>query len=478
MLTTLNNPTVRRVSAFVNAAVVLLALLGVFVAVNWDNMPDGPGGFLAMRFTVKNLLITSIFLIGGAAAFRIFGLTKSSLGVPFRKDAVNVIKACTVASVFAFLFPLTSQTGAFTQRIVLYFLPTAIIACLCGRLVARVFSERIARTMDGRRDLIIVGSGPRAENLYRRVRDSNQQDFRFLGFVDSPNGHVVAAEIRRQMIGTLDELEGILMRQPVDGVLIALPAKSCYSQIQTAIGTCERAGVEAKYLSDIFEVSYARPTFEPGKDGSVVSLKVVHDDARLLVKRAIDIAGALFGLALFGPLMLTIAAAIRLTSPGPALFTQQRFGLRKRRFRMYKFRTMVPDAEKLQAALESQNEVHGPVFKIRNDPRITPIGRFLRKTSLDEFPQFLNVLRGEMSLVGPRPLPERDVSRFDDASLMRRFSVKPGLTCLWQINGRSDTDFERWIALDLRYIDTWSLALDARILLKTIPAVLRGSGAV
>ena len=141
---------------------------------------------------------------------------------------------------------------------------------------------------------------------------------------------------------------------------------------------------------------------------------------------------------------------------GRVLFAQERYGLRKRRFRMYKFRTMVAGAEALQAGLESQNEARGPAFKIRNDPRVTRIGRFLRRTSLDEFPQFLNVLSGEMSLVGPRPLPLRDVSRFDDASLMRRFSVKPGLTCLWQINGRSDTDFERWIELDLQYIDNWS----------------------
>jgi lipopolysaccharide/colanic/teichoic acid biosynthesis glycosyltransferase len=144
---------------------------------------------------------------------------------------------------------------------------------------------------------------------------------------------------------------------------------------------------------------------------------------------------------------------------------------------MYKFRTMVPDAERLQAELESRNEAQGPVFKIRNDPRITAIGRLLRRTSLDELPQFLNVLRGEMSLVGPRPLPKRDVSRFDDASLMRRFSVKPGLTCLWQVNGRSDATFDRWIALDLKYIDEWSLFLDLKIMAKTIPTVLAGKGA-
>jgi exopolysaccharide biosynthesis polyprenyl glycosylphosphotransferase len=267
------------------------------------------------------------------------------------------------------------------------------------------------------------------------------------------------------------------MRMPVDEVLIALPAKSCYEQIQTAIAVCERGGVEATYCSDIFEAVLAKPRFELYGKSPVVSFKVVQDDYRLAVKRCIDIVGAIVGILTFGPLMLLTALAIKLTSPGPVLFSQERYGLNKRRFRMYKFRTMVVDAESLQAALESQNESVGPAFKIRNDPRITPIGRFLRKTSLDEFPQFFNVLRGEMSLVGPRPLPKRDVSRFDRASLMRRFSVKPGLTCLWQVNGRSNTDFDQWIALDLKYIDEWSLLLDIAILARTFPAVVRGNGA-
>jgi exopolysaccharide biosynthesis polyprenyl glycosylphosphotransferase len=261
-------------------------------------------------------------------------------------------------------------------------------------------------------------------------------------------------------------------------VVIALPAKSCYEQIQTAIQTCERAGVEAQYLSDIFKVTFARPRFEPHETAPMVSLKVVQDDYRLVVKRCIDIVGAIVGLSLFGPLMIAIAAAIKLTSPGPAFFSQERYGLRKRRFRMYKFRTMVLDAEQRQAEMESRNEAKGPVFKIRNDPRITPLGRMLRRTSLDEFPQFLNVLRGEMSLVGPRPLPKRDVFKFADASLMRRFSVKPGLTCLWQVNGRSNTDFNRWIELDLQYIDSWSLFLDLKLIAQTLPSVLRGNGAL
>jgi exopolysaccharide biosynthesis polyprenyl glycosylphosphotransferase len=356
----------------------------------------------------------------------------------------------------------------------LYFLPAAILACICGRLLA----GRLARSLRGRRSVIIVGSGPRALAMYERLQDPNRGFTSFLGFVDSPNAHFVSAPIRRQMLGGLDDLEAILMKQPVDEVLIALPAKSCYDQIQTAIRTCERAGVEAKYRSDIFQLSLARPQFEADKATPVVSLKVVQDGYPQLVKRCIDVAGAIIGLAIFGLPMLAIAAAIKLTTPGPVLFAQERYGLHKRRFRMYKFRTMVPDAEKLQAGLESGNEAQGPVFKIRNDPRITPIGRLLRKTSLDELPQFFNVLRGEMSLVGPRPLPKRDVSKFATASLMRRFSVKPGLTCLWQVNGRSNTTFQYWIALDLLYIDTWSLWHDCLILAKTIPAVLKGQGAV
>jgi len=175
--------------------------------------------------------------------------------------------------------------------------------------------------------------------------------------------------------------------------------------------------------------------------------------------------------------MLIAAVAIKLTSPGPIVYPQNRCGLGRRPFRMYKFRSMSVDAEKLQASLEERNEASGPVFKIRDDPRVTGLGRLLRKWSIDELPQFWNVLRGDMSLVGPRPLPLRDVQRITRPSDMRRCSMRPGLTCLWQVEGRCDIGFERWVELDLEYIDNWSLALDARILAKTIPAVLKGNGA-
>ena len=182
-------------------------------------------------------------------------------------------------------------------------------------------------------------------------------------------------------------------------------------------------------------------------------------------------------LVLLAPVFLIVAILIKLEMSGPVFFVQDRVGLNKRRFRMYKFRTMIGDAEKRQSELESLNEADGPVFKIKNDPRVTRLGKFLRKASIDELPQLLNVLMGDMSLVGPRPLPMRDYHGFDQDWVRRRFSVRPGITCLWQVNGRSSVSFKEWMELDLHYIDHWSFWLDVKLLAKTIPAVVRGTGA-
>jgi lipopolysaccharide/colanic/teichoic acid biosynthesis glycosyltransferase len=198
----------------------------------------------------------------------------------------------------------------------------------------------------------------------------------------------------------------------------------------------------------------------------------------MFLKNSFDFLGATSLLILLAPLMLIIAALIKLTSPGPVLFIQERVGLNKRRFKMFKFRTMSVDADELQKKLEELNEANGPVFKIKHDPRVTSFGKWLRKTSLDELPQLFNILLGDLSLVGPRPLPERDFQKFNQLWFNRRFSVKPGITCIWQISGRSETSFDKWILQDLEYIDKWSLGLDLKILFMTIPAVVRGTGAM
>ena len=197
-----------------------------------------------------------------------------------------------------------------------------------------------------------------------------------------------------------------------------------------------------------------------------------------LIKQIIDLLGSVVLLVLFAIPTLIAAIVIKLTSQGPVFFQQERAGLNGKPFVMYKFRTMVSNAEQLKQELAALNEMSGPVFKVTNDPRITPFGRFLRKFSIDEFPQLFNVLRFEMSLVGPRPLPVDEVKRFDDVAHRRRLSVKPGLTCLWQISGRNDVkDFTEWVRLDLEYIDNWSLWLDFKILWRTIWVVLLGKGA-
>jgi lipopolysaccharide/colanic/teichoic acid biosynthesis glycosyltransferase len=236
--------------------------------------------------------------------------------------------------------------------------------------------------------------------------------------------------------------------------------------------------VPAKYLADVFQ--HRRSGEVQSSVGSLTAVPtgVSPDDPRLLVKRCIDIALGGLALVAVSPVLTFAAIAIKVTSRGPVIFVQERYGLNKRRFKMYKLRTMVLDAEAEQVTLEDLNEATGPVFKIRADPRVTVVGRVLRRLSIDELPQLVNVILGDMSLVGPRPLPARDVSRFSEPELMRRFSVHPGITGLWQVSGRSELGFEDWIRLDLQYIDEWSLALEARILLRTLPTVLRGTGAV
>ena len=348
----------------------------------------------------------------------------------------------------------------------------ATLAAIGLRALLRRLWSRRAPPRSPRR-LLVVGSGPRARRLVAELTRPGEC-VSVVGHLDLPDR---AGSLDLPYLGCLEQLEEVLMATAVDAVLIALPVKSCYAEVQRSIEICERIGVLAQYPADVFRSARADPRLDPSGARPVLAIDPVRDEARQRVKRAVDIVGAAAGLLLLWPLLCAIALAIRLTSRGPVLFVQQRCGRNRRLFPMYKFRTMVWNAEALQSGLEHLNEAPGPVFKIRQDPRVTPLGRLLRRTSLDELPQLVNVLRGDMSLVGPRPLPQRDVQRFSAAAALRRFSVRPGITCLWQVNGRSDLPFEDWIDLDLQYIDGWSLLLDLRILWRTVPAVVRGEGA-
>ncbi|MEQ1859133.1 MAG: sugar transferase [Chthoniobacteraceae bacterium] len=323
------------------------------------------------------------------------------------------------------------------------------------RMKAEAFRERV----------VLVGGGPDVAELKQSFPAELTQELE------------IVAEINPtwQSVG---ELVRVLHERSVERVIFA-SAHADLSRMQEYISACEIEGVEAWLMADFIRTSIARPEFDSLAGRPVLVVRTTPAVSwALLLKDVIDRLGALVGLLLLAPLFVVIAIAIRVSSPGPVLFRQSRAGRHGRPFTMLKFRTMETDAEMRQEEMQKFNQMSGPVFKMEKDPRVTRVGRILRRTSMDELPQLWNVLRGEMSLVGPRPLPLYEVEKFETPAQRRRLSMKPGLTCLWQISGRNEVkSFEQWVKMDLEYIDQWSLWLDLRILLKTVPVVLSGAGA-
>ena len=334
------------------------------------------------------------------------------------------------------------------------------------------FARRSGRNT---RNVIVLGAGPRAARALKTIEQHPEWGLRVLGFVDNCDEGFIPS-VPQDRVEKFVELPALLRESAVDEVLVACP-RSMLDTVGPAVRECATIGVPVTILTDLFGDELPPPrSGRFDSSGTLSYAPVHHNELELAIKRGVDFVGGLVGLAITAPVLATAAIAIKLDDRGPALFRQWRCGVNGRQFQMLKLRTMVRDADAMKSDLMHLNEMDGPVFKMRDDPRVTRVGAFLRRWSIDELPQFWNVVRGDMSLVGPRPPTPDEVGRYE-GSERRRLSMRPGLTCLWALHGRNDISFEEWMRLDLEYIDNWRLGEDARIMVGTLPLILTGRGA-
>jgi exopolysaccharide biosynthesis polyprenyl glycosylphosphotransferase len=376
----------------------------------------------------------------------------------------QLAKGCSIVTVGLIVALFLDKTPIARWVMVWFGVIRFVLVFLKEELMRAILRSELAQTQRKRR-FILVGTEEETARMGAELE------------VGKEEGIEILAELNLND-SSIEQLVQLLHEHSVNGVILSAK-HSYFEQVEAAIRACELEGVEAWLVADFFRTNISRTSFDDFQGRPVLVFRTTPEASwQGVFKQLIDFVGALVLLTVSFPVLIAAVVFIKLTSPGPILFRQQRSGLNGRPFTIYKFRTMVTDAEQRKHELAAMNEMSGPVFKVTNDPRITPIGRLLRKFSIDEFPQLFNVLRGEMSLVGPRPLPVDEVKRFNDLSHRRRLSVKPGLTCLWQISGRNNVkDFKDWVRLDLEYIDNWSIWLDLKILWWTVPVVLTGTGA-
>lgn len=479
-MTTLRRKLLARGTRILDLSIMCSTLLLSMYIHSPETVPANLVGFLSFKIRVSNLILLPILLVAWIEILRFFGLyAVRRIGDRF-EEWLDIIKAVTVGVLFLAALSYIFNRGHVNQPVLLSFWISCIFFTILGRTLVHTFTIRLRTHGRNLRHIVIVGSGPRAMELARRLLGRLELGYKLLGFIDDnfevPTGMKVP---KAKRLCNLHELTKFIDENIVDEVYIALPIKSYYEEIHKTVSVCEELGVICRVPSDWFEMRTAR-TAAFDLDGT--SVLTIFTGSRnqlhhLWVKRALDVVISLILMAILMPLFVTVSLLIYMTSKGPIFFRQERVGYNKRIFRILKFRTMIENAEALQSDFEHMNEAEGPVFKIKDDPRVTKIGAWLRKTSIDESPQLLNVLFGDMSLVGPRPLPIRDVNGFNERWHKRRFSMRPGMTCLWQVLGRNNLLFDEWIKLDLEYIDHWSLLLDFKILFQTVPAVIRGVGA-
>ena len=435
------------------------------------------------RTLLQNLADHRLYLLGFMAVWYLAAgdqrLFLSHRGDSLVSQLVSTVKALAVSiAVTAVLILFLSRHGV-DRTFLFYFGVSTGFLILVFRTALRLFLWSIRRRGYNYRQLLIIGGNPRSEHLVEVIASHGQYGYHLAGLLDDDPDR--AKHLEKHMIpylGPVKELENVLLSQVIDEVYICLPVRKYYTEITSVAHLCEGVGVSVRMFADLFPLRVATRQIYQLDDIPLLSLSTIPEAfAQLALKRAIDMTvSGLFLLTVAWWFFPFVAAIIKLDSKGPVFFLQDRVGLNQRRFKCIKFRSMVVNAEQLKAQLAEHNEADGPVFKMRRDPRMTRVGRWIRKFSIDEMPQIVNVFLGDMSLVGPRPPVPQEVEKYT-WDQRRRLSVRPGITGLQQVSGRSDVDFNDWVELDLAYIDNWSLMEDIRILFRTFQVVLQAKGA-
>jgi exopolysaccharide biosynthesis polyprenyl glycosylphosphotransferase len=417
------------------------------------------------------IMLIVIFTMRGLYNFRLTGSWWNQLWTIISSATIGV----ALLMAYYYFFQYSNPLALNSRLLVLFFWLFTILVLGIGRLLVSSTMGMLYRMGHGETRLLVVGSGRLGKLIMQHIAANPALGYSIVGFLHDLN-EPLGDFGRFKMLGTIDDIQQVIRSMQVDEVIIALPSHM-NQQVLYSVKQCEHLGATFKLIPDLYEVNLSRINMETIEGIPLLGIKQVSlNTFQHFITRLIDIiiSGAI--LLLGSPFWLCLAAAVRVSSRGEVIFKQPRVGLNGAYFFCYKFRSMYKDADQRLAQLLDKNEAKGPLFKMKDDPRITPIGKFLRRTSLDEIPQLLNVLNGDMSLVGPRPAVPREVEQYREWQ-KGRLAIRPGLTGLWQVRGRSDLSFDEGVLMDLYYIENWSLHLYIQILLRTIPAVLFSRGA-
>ena len=466
--------------AFLNAILVigdLLALNLSFVLAYFLRYTLEVGGEIPGEFDVSytdyipvQMAMTCILLL----TFLLKGMYRMPRGVSWVKELSAVLSATSVGIMLLFAAVSMDRYPASSRALFVYLWLLGVVAVATARTIHRLLVMTLRRRGVGaKRVLVVGGNNALGRRIMHSIATERSAAAQVVGFVDLEQGDDFG---RFRFLGTIKDIPFLVNDLGIDEIVIALPAAS-HEQMLRIMDHCRHKGVSFRVVPDLYQLRLNRVDVDSVNGIPLIAVSESRIRGwNLLIKRAMDVVASVLCLTLFSPLLLLVGLAIKLDSPGPVLFRQIRVGKNGSPFTLYKFRSMRQDAEQQLDQLWEMNEASGPLFKMRDDPRVTRLGRLLRRTSVDEFPQMINVLKGEMSLVGPRPPLPSEVEKYEEWHL-RRLEVAPGLTCLWQVSGRSEIPFDEMVMLDIYYIENWSLGLDLSILLRTIPAVLSGGGA-